>query len=320
MSQRPTFLSPNSVDPRAAVTAVSLLVAGALALGSIFMVGWIWDRVKQKAPAPPQSSIYLAYDQSGAYQQSTDWAAAQKAYQAYSTQFPQPQNAQVLKGWSTAQIYAYMVTQVSGGLKVSCQYCHNINNFSLDDNPIKVKARAMLLMSGDLNRNFISTLPATVGGYQVTCATCHNGQPKFETYPIKIQNTLPRTYTLPLNLNFPGGFVVTGRTDVGLDAVQQNQYAMYHMNVSLGQGCTFCHNSRHFPSNEIIQKTHALTMLKMAKYITDTYVAPGGIPANGIMAGRNVSCWMCHQGARVPPAGALAGQVPPVISISPPAP
>jgi photosynthetic reaction center cytochrome c subunit len=284
------------------------------------MVGWIWDRVKQKAPAPPQSSIYLAYDQSGAYQQSTDWAAAQKAYQAYSTQFPQPQNAQVLKGWSTAQIYGFMVTQVSGGLKVSCQYCHNINNFSLDDNPIKVKARAMLLMSGDLNRNFISTLPATVGGYQVTCATCHNGQPKFETYPIKIQNTLPRTYTLPLNLNFPGGFVVTGRTDVGLDAVQQNQYAMYHMNVSLGQGCTFCHNSRHFPSNEIIQKTHALTMLKMAKYITDTYGAPGGNAANGIMAGRNVSCWMCHQGARVPPAAALAGQVPPVLSISSSAP
>jgi photosynthetic reaction center cytochrome c subunit len=320
MSQRPTFMSPNSVDPRTAATVVSLLVAGALALGSIFMVGWIWDRVKAKAPAPPQSSIYKAYDQSGAYQQSTDWVAAQQAYQTYVTQNAQPQNVQVLTGMSTAQIYGYMVSQVSGGLKVGCQYCHNINNFASDENPQKIKARAMLLMNGDLNRQFISALPASVGGYQITCATCHNGKPQFETYPIRIQNTLPRDYKLPLDREYPGALIVTGRTDVGLDAVQQNQYAMYHMNVSLGQGCTFCHNSRHFPSNEIEQKNHAITMLKMSKYMSETYGAPGGVPANGILAGRNVSCWMCHQGARVPPASALSGQVPASISTSSAAP
>jgi photosynthetic reaction center cytochrome c subunit len=105
---------------------------------------------------------------------------------------------------------------------------------------------------------------------------------------------------------------------VGLDAVQMNQYSMYHMNVSLGQGCTFCHNARYFPSYEREQKTHAITMLKMAKYMSDTYVAPGGKLSDGIMNGKAVSCWMCHQGARVPPAAAQAGQVPAPISISPP--
>jgi photosynthetic reaction center cytochrome c subunit len=321
MSQRPTLLSPNSVDPRQASTIISLLVAGALALGSIFMVGWIWDRVREKAEAenpPVQSSIYVNYDVSGDYQKSAQWAEAQQAYQQWQAANPQPKNVQILTGWSTAQIYGYMVSQVSGGLKVSCQYCHNINNFSADDNVNKIRARKMMLMSGDLNRKYISLLPASVGNYEITCATCHNGKPQYETYPVKIQNTLPNNFKLPLDKSYPGALKVTGR-DVGLESVQLNQYTMYHMNVSLGQGCTFCHNSRYFPSYEIEQKNHALVMLIMSKYMNDTYVITD-IADQQIMVGRTPSCWMCHQGARVPPGAAKEGQVPPQLSKSSAAP
>ena len=305
------------IGQRTAFVLVELAVAGALVLGSIFMVGWIWDRARGPVVSAAPSSVYNGYDPSGAYQQSADWVAAQKAYQTYVAANPQPKNVQVLTGWSTAQIYGFMVSQVSGGLKVNCQYCHNINDFSSDEIPFKVKARQMLLATGDLNGNFVSKLPASVGGYQVTCATCHNGQPKFETYPTKIQKTLPNDFKVPLDRDYPGGLIVTGRTDIGLESVQLNQYTMYHFNVSLGQGCTFCHNSRHFPSNEVVQKTHAITMLQMARHIETTYVAPGGQIANGIMAGRSTSCWMCHQGARVPPGAALPGQVPPQLTTAP---
>jgi photosynthetic reaction center cytochrome c subunit len=323
MSDQPRPMSPNSADPRAVAQLVSLVVAGALALGSILMVGWIWDRARERDAAvntPPESAVFNKYNPNGAYQESADWIASQQAYQAWLAANPEPKNVQVLKGWNTAQIYGYMVSQVSGGLKVDCSYCHNTANFSDDSNPRKIQARQMMLMSGELNRQYVSLLPASVGGYEVTCATCHNGKPQFETYPVKIQNTLPNDFKLPLDRSYPGGLKVTGRTDIGLDSVQTNQYTMYHMNVSLGQGCTFCHNSRYFPSYEIEQKAHALTMLRMAQYINNTYVAPDGNVANGIMAGKTPSCWMCHQGAVVPPGAAKPGQVPPVLSPSSAAP
>lgn len=306
------------IGQRTAFLLIELVVAGGLVLGSIFMVGWIWDRVRGTTASAAPSAIFKSYNPSGAYQQSADWVAAQQAYQTYVSQYPQPQNAQVLKGWSTAQIYGFMVSQVSGGLKVNCQYCHNVNNFAADENPFKVKARQMMLMAADINGNFVSKLPASVGGYQVTCATCHNGQPKNETYPVAIQKTLPNDFKVPLDRDYPGGLVVTGRTDIGLESVQLNQYTMYHFNVSLGQGCTFCHNSRHFPSNEVAQKNHAITMLQMAKHLQDTYAAPGGDLNAGIMNGRSISCWMCHRGARVPPGAAQPGQIPPQLTTAAP--
>jgi photosynthetic reaction center cytochrome c subunit len=223
---------------------------------------------------------------------------------------------------TTAQISAYMTSQVSGGLKVDCSYCHNVANFAQGDgypNAVnKTRARAMMLMSADLNQNHVVKLPASVGGYQVTCATCHNGKPQFQPYPIEIQNTLPNNFQLPLDLSYPGGLVVTGRTDKSNPEVELNQYTMYHMNVSLGQGCTFCHNARYFPSYEIDQKGYALSMLLMTQHIQNTYVAPGGRIADGIMAGKSPSCYQCHQGARIPPGAAKPGQVPAVLSSDPP--
>jgi hypothetical protein len=112
--------------------------------------------VQPPAPKPiPTSPIYNNYDPAGNHLKPESLAAMQ----AYTQENPEPKNAQVLKGWNTQQITAYMTAQVSGGLKVDCSYCHNINNFADDGNDKKVKARAMMLMSGDLNRSFISKLP-----------------------------------------------------------------------------------------------------------------------------------------------------------------
>lgn len=341
-----------SVNQRVQYYLVIALVSGFFAAGSVGVVWWIVYQLRdiELAKQPVKSPVYVNYNTDGPYTQTKDWSAAQSGYQQYVKEHPQPQNIQVLKGWSTAQIYSYMVTQVSGGLKVSCQYCHVINeangwNFAAEGNPNKVKARQMMIMASDLNRNFITKLPASVGNKQITCATCHNGKPVFATYPASIQVTQPDNYQLPLDLQYPGGLVVTGRRDKSLPDVALNQYTMYHMNISLGQGCTFCHNSRHFPSYEINNKYYAGTMMLMAQHLLkDGYPYTGDSSYNnpdapkgsatpdqnfvGVMAGQNYntimnkkvpSCWMCHQGAQLPPGAANDKQVPPQLSSNPPA-
>ncbi len=343
---------PPRLDQRTTYYAVVALVSLFFAAGSTAIVWWIVYQLRSLEPAPQTTPAYVNYSIAGDYTNNPQWAEAQKGYQQYVTQNPQPQNVQVLKGWSTAQIYAYMVTQVAGGMKVQCQYCHIINeqngyNFAAEGNPNKVKARQMMVMAADLNQNFISKLPPGVGGLQgysqVTCATCHNGNPVFNTYPDSIQVTQPDTFRLPLDLAFPGGLAVTGDTSKGLEDVALNQYTMYHMNFSLGQGCTYCHNARYFPSYEITQKYHAGTMLLMSQHLLkgtypyngdSTYGNPNASTApplvnpdftavmNGqtylsIMNNRYPSCWMCHQQNVLPPGAARDGQAPPQLSTQP---
>jgi len=293
---------------------VAASIAGITMVLSIVAFWWIWWIVQPPAPKPiPESAVYNNYDPAGNHLKPESLAAMQK----YITENEQPKNVQILKGWNTKQISNYMVAQVAGGLKVDCSYCHNINNFADESNPNKGKARAMMLMSGDLNRSFVSKLPVSVGGYNITCATCHNGKPKFETYPTEIQNTLPNDYRLPLEREYPGGLVITGVESKSLDEVELNQNTMYHMNLSLGQGCTFCHNARYFPATGVKeggrdQKQHATWMLQMSKHINNSY--------SPIMANQTPSCWMCHQGNSVPPGAAKAGQVPDVLSTTSSAP
>jgi Photosynthetic reaction centre cytochrome C subunit. len=320
MSQQfPTLFPEITNTVRGRFYIVAGLISAVMAVASIVIFWWIFYTVIPAPPPPLQNPIYVNYTQ-----EPTNYISAESlaAMNAYIQANPQPQAVQVLKGMTTAQISAYMVAHVSGGLKVDCSYCHNIANFAQQEGypnaAKKVIARKMMLMSADLNQNYTAKLPASVGNYQITCATCHNGKAAgLEPYPIEIMNTLPNDWRLPLDLDYPGGLVVTGRKDVSNAEVEQNQFAMYHMNVSLGQGCTFCHNSRYFPSYEVEQKNHSIIMLQMSKHIQETYVAPGGRIADGIMAGKSPSCWLCHQGARIPPGAARPGQVPAVLSSTP---
>lgn len=319
MIQQPPTLFPEATNTvRGRFYVVAGLISVVMAVASIAIFWWIFYTVIPAPAAPPANPIFVNYDQTGDYLQA-DSLAAMNAYIAAN---PQPQAVQVLQGMTTAEISAYMVGQVSGGLKVDCTYCHNIANFAADDGYAnatkKVTARAMLLMSADLNQNYVSLLPASVGGYQVTCATCHNGQAAgWAAYPTEIMNTLPNDWTLPLYLNFPGGLQVTGNKEISNTELERNQYTMYHFNVSMGQGCTFCHNARYFPAYEIAQKNHASVMLLMTKHIQEKYVAPGGRIADGIMAGKTPSCWQCHRGANIPPGAAKPGQVPSMLSSAP---
>jgi photosynthetic reaction center cytochrome c subunit len=328
--------------PQQTYYLVYAAVAGFMALGSIALVWWIVYNLRAQEPVPPTNPVYTNYDIGGDYTATPEWAAAQTQVAEYIQQNPQPQNVHVLTGWTTAQIYGYMVNQVSGGLKVGCNYCHTFQNgqynFASYTNVNKVKAAGMMRMSADLNKNWISLLPASVGNRQVTCATCHNGQPAgWSNYPAEVTDLVPRDFRLPLDNQYPGVLTVTGNTEKSLDDVAINQYAMYHMNASLGQGCTFCHNARYFPSYEVAQKQYAVHMLNMSRHLNGIgTVDLADLQANAgvdviktlniagvtspqftylsLMNNKSPSCWMCHRGANLPPGSANEGQVPPQLS------
>lgn len=225
---------------------------------------------------------------------------------------PQPKNAQVLTGTTTAEIATFMVSQVATGLNVDCTYCHNTQDFSLDSwdggtdaMARKATAREHLKMVGDLNKNWLPILQTiTVDkrpyGAQVVCSTCHLGEAKPVAWATNL-NALPDSFRLPLDdLN---QLIVTGRTDISLDTVQVNQYTMYHMSNSLGVGCTHCHNSRYFPSYEQPNKYFALTMLQMAQHIRNTY--------KPVMNNQDPSCVLCHRNQILPPGAAQPSVVLP---------
>lgn len=319
---------------------ISLILAG----GGFLLVAWIAWQLLGQQPAPQVTTGYVKYNTSGAYLNTPEWAAANEAYRAYVAEHPQPQNVKILTGMDTAQIYAYMVNQFAGGLGVSCQHCHNLaqGNFADETNPNKHVARQMLLMAADLNQNWITQLPASVGNYQVSCATCHNGKPvnlsgqtsgtnrpqNLSNYPVE-QAPIPDNFHIKLDTPADIELLqVTGKLNADLFDVQYNQYVMTHMNYSLGVGCAFCHNAAYFPSNEIPQKGHALIMLKMVQYLNAgqvpaeyQYTDPAYTRGTGYLAamnGKTPSCWMCHRENQVPPGAMTNGSVPPQISSNPP--
>jgi hypothetical protein len=104
------------------------------------------------------------------------WNKALAFREEYIAMNPEPQNVQILQGMTGEEIWIYMEEHVSGAMGVSCQYCHDITNYSADPYPEKVSSRLMLTLVNDINGEFITRLPDWQGNY-VGCATCHNFQP-----------------------------------------------------------------------------------------------------------------------------------------------
>jgi photosynthetic reaction center cytochrome c subunit len=209
-----------------------------------------------------------------------------------------------------------MRNHFSAGMGVNCTHCHTLENFAADmwDDPVgmanKVTARAHLRMVRDLNYEWLSdklvalTTEKRPSGVQVTCTICHNGQAKPVTWSQTGTGQLPVSFRLPLDPDIvfsvedQGLLNVNARSDISLETVQYNQQVMYHMNESLGVGCTHCHNSRYFPSWEVPAKYYSLHMLQMSQFIQNEY--------GEWLGGQQPSCNMCHQGAAIPPGAVRA--------------
>jgi len=76
-------------------------------------------------------------------------------------------------------------------LGVDCNYCHGGGRpQETDVNPRKDMARKMILLVRQINSNFPGTGVFPVGNQEVTCWTCHRGDP----HPVSLSN---RRYDLP---------------------------------------------------------------------------------------------------------------------------
>ncbi len=71
--------------------------------------------------------------------------------------------------WSEKDVKKYM-KQVSKGLGVQCDYCHDMSDFTSDKNPTKLKARHMIDMARMIDNDHFG------GKGRVTCNTCHKGK------------------------------------------------------------------------------------------------------------------------------------------------
>lgn len=79
------------------------------------------------------------------------------------------QNVEVLDPSMALRDARRFMVQFNQALGVSCRDCHVLRDFTLDDKPLKVRAREMMKMQRDLNAKWFA------GADVVNCWTCHRG-------------------------------------------------------------------------------------------------------------------------------------------------
>jgi hypothetical protein len=62
-----------------------------------------------------------------------------------------------------------LMKRIATSLGVQCEHCHDTDDFAKDGEKKEI-ARAMMKMTGDINKGFFK------GEQKVTCLTCHNGK------------------------------------------------------------------------------------------------------------------------------------------------
>jgi len=227
-----------------------------------------------------------------------------------------------------------------------CAYCHNEENFAEDSVYTKIVARRMIQMTQAIN----SQWQDHVGQVGVTCYTCHRGQPvpKNHWFTANIENTGMAGYdhgqnkavresqfaSLPYDPLTPflladnpirvqtQNALPTGENPQGTMTTEWTYSLMNHMSVSLGVGCTYCHNSRAFGNWEQSppQRVTAWHGIRMARAINVDYIEPLGpyFPESRVGElgdAAKTSCATCHNGIAKPLNGApMAESYPSLLS------
>ena len=87
---------------------------------------------------------------------------------------------------SSKNLSKIMVDDFEDGLGVSCGFCHveekdsHRLDYASDAKPEKQIARIMMKMTIGINKRYFKLKHALIGDsiLQITCVTCHNGQPR----------------------------------------------------------------------------------------------------------------------------------------------
>lgn len=144
-------------------------------------------------------------------------------------------NVQVLKDVPSEQLIPSMKF-ISSALSVRCEYCHVENAFDKDDKKPKQTARKMMQMMFAINQNNFD------GHQEVTCYSCHRGNPKPISIPV-ISDSMPRPLnaeaaplqTNPSDLPKPDEIVQKYATALGgADAIAKLKSMIEHASANLG--------------------------------------------------------------------------------------
>ena len=247
------------------------------------------------------------------------------------------QNVQVLGDLSVAE-FARTMASITAWVspEAGCTYCHVGNNFADDGIYTKVVSRRMMQMTQNIN----SAWDSHVGDTGVTCLTCHRGNPVpeyiwFDTlepnrqggfaansYGQNHANTNvgstsmlddPFSHYLtdeqaPIRVISQTALPIRDVTQTLSTQSTENTYSlMVHMSTSLGQNCTYCHNSRNFSdwSQSPPQRATAWHALRMVPALNQAYLEPLGpvYPMSRLGPkgdAPKVNCTTCHQGLYKP--------------------
>lgn len=102
---------------------------------------------------------------------------------------PPPKNLQYFRKDIPRQELIGEMRQFCFALGVRCDHCHvdeegpnGREDFASDEKPAKLKARAMLLMTKQINGELLAKIPGRLTpAVNVSCVTCHHGLPHPET-------------------------------------------------------------------------------------------------------------------------------------------
>ena len=121
---------------------------------------------------------------------STQQPPAESAHHEHH-QEPAPTNLKVLPKTMTGEQVHEVMHGWAGALGTECSHCHAVDpnrkmpngrpalNFADDSKPEKNTARLMYKMVEDINKNYVSMIPASEEKVEpVGCGTCHQGHVK----------------------------------------------------------------------------------------------------------------------------------------------
>ena len=243
------------------------------------------------------------------------------------------QNVQVLNDLSVGEFSRLMVSMTAWvAPEQGCTYCHNPQNFALDEKYTKVVARKMLQMTRKINSDYKTHVAAT----GVTCYTCHRGnnvpanvwfkaEPEKRSVgllgdragqntPSKVANgsSLPSDPFTPFLLGSEE-IRVNGTTALptgNKHTIKQTEWTfslMTHMSTALGVNCSYCHNTRSMSSWETSppQRVTAWHGIRMVRDLNNQYMEPiaNAFPPHRLGPTGDVAkanCQTCHQGAFKP--------------------
>ena len=251
------------------------------------------------------------------------------------------QNVQVLGDLSVAE-FTRTMSAITAWVspEAGCTYCHVGNNFASDEIYTKVVSRRMMQMTQNIN----SEWHGHVKNVGVTCLTCHRGNPVpeyiwFDSPEKNRQGGMAANSYGQNHANMDVGstsllddpfarYLVEDpakirviaqnalpirdvRSNLSTQDTENTYSLMIHMSTSLGQNCTYCHNTRAFTDWEQSppQRVTAWHGLQMVPALNATYLQPLGpvYPATRLGPlgdAPKVNCTTCHQGVSKPFYGA----------------